>query len=145
MAKFSARSKRQLETCHPSLKQVFYSIIEKYDCAVLEGHRGKIKQNRAFREGKSHLRWPDGNHNHEPSDALDGAPWPLDWGGPLVVDGKIDKKNLHALLRWHHFAGFVQGVAEEMGIKLRWGGDWNGDRNFNDQSLHDLPHFETTT
>lgn len=143
MAKFSKRSIRRLETCNSRLKRIFNTVIDWYDCSILEGHRNKKKQNLAFKEGRSKLQWPDGNHNHKPSDATDAGPYPIDWGGPIVVRGKLNKKNLHALLRWHHFAGFVQGVAAEKGIKTRWGGDWNSNRIFTDQNFNDLPHFET--
>lgn len=142
MPKFSARSKKQLETCDGRLKRIFNAVIKRYDCTILEGHRGKRKQNLAFQEGRSKLRWPDGNHNKEPSGATDAGPYPIDWGGPLIVRGKLHQKNLAALFRWHHFAGFVQGVAAEQGITLRWGGDWDGDRDFTDQNFNDLPHFE---
>ena len=29
-----------------------------------------------------------------------------------------------------------------MGIKLRWGGDWDGDWQTRDNTFDDLPHFE---
>jgi peptidoglycan L-alanyl-D-glutamate endopeptidase CwlK len=33
-------------------------------------------------------------------------------------------------------------VANTLGIKIRWGGDWNGDLQFRDEKFKDLPHFE---
>ena len=33
-------------------------------------------------------------------------------------------------------------VANRLGLKVRWGGDWDGDFEFKDQNFHDLPHFE---
>jgi len=44
--------------------------------------------------------------------------------------------------RFYHFAGYVLGVAEILGIKIRWGGDWNGNFDLKDQNYYDLPHFE---
>ena len=29
-----------------------------------------------------------------------------------------------------------------MNIKLRWGGDWNDNKDFSDQTFDDLVHFE---
>jgi len=29
-----------------------------------------------------------------------------------------------------------------MGIRLRWGGDWDGDTELDDNKFDDLPHFE---
>ena len=59
--------------------------------------------------------------------ALDAAPCPIDW-----EDAK----------RFYLFAGFVLGIARQLGIKLRWGGDWDGDFTWRDQKFHDLVHFE---
>jgi hypothetical protein len=44
--------------------------------------------------------------------------------------------------RWYYFGGFVLGYAEELNVEIRWGGDWDGDRKLEDQTFHDLPHFE---
>jgi hypothetical protein len=44
--------------------------------------------------------------------------------------------------RWYYFGGYVLGVASETGDDIRWGGDWDGDRSLEDQTFHDLPHFE---
>ena len=101
--------------------------MEQYDCIVLEGYRGKETQNEYFETGRSKLKYPQSKHNQSPSLAVDVAPYPIDWE---------DKQ------RWYHFCGYVMGVADQMGIKLRGGHDWDGDRSFTDQSFHDLPHFE---
>lgn len=36
-------------------------------------------------------------------------------------------------------------AASTTGVKIRWGGDWDGDWIHTDQSFHDLPHFELVT
>lgn len=69
----------------------------------------------------------DSKHLALPSRAVDVAPYPINWG---------DKK------RFYHFAGYVQGLAAQLGISLRWGGDWDGDNDLNDQTFFDLVHFE---
>jgi len=127
MPSFSVASRAQLASCHPDLQRLFNEVIKHHDCKVLEGHRNKEAQNRAFAEGKSKLKWPNGNHNKYPSMAVDVAPYPVDWNDPT---------------RFYYFAGFVFGIASQMGIKLRWGGDWDGDLNFKNQTFFDLPHFE---
>jgi peptidoglycan L-alanyl-D-glutamate endopeptidase CwlK len=33
-------------------------------------------------------------------------------------------------------------AAAELGVSLRWGGDWDGDGSRRDHSFIDLPHFE---
>ena len=130
MPQFSDASQRRLDTCHPDLIRLFERVILTVDCAILEGHRGEAAQNEAHRTGRSQLKWPDGNHNKVPSLAVDVAPHPIDWD---------------ELTRWHVFAGYVLGVASEMGISVRSGLDWDGDWSFVDQSLVDAPHFEILT
>ncbi|HXG72575.1 MAG TPA: hypothetical protein VNJ04_18380, partial [Gemmatimonadaceae bacterium] len=53
--------------------------IRYFDFVVVEGHRGKEAQNKAFAKGLSKLPWPKGNHNTNPSTAADCAPFPIDW------------------------------------------------------------------
>jgi hypothetical protein len=44
--------------------------------------------------------------------------------------------------RMIHFAGYVQGTAQKMGIPIRWGGDWSMDFIMADERFPDLPHYE---
>ena len=127
MPKFSNRSLERLATCHPDLQRLFREVIRHVDCSILVGHRDRAAQEAAVEAGHSQLGWPRSLHNREPSLAVDVAPWPIDWAD---------------LERFRAFGGFVLGVASQMGIPLRWGGDWDGDWSFRDQQLIDLPHFE---
>lgn len=127
MPKFGALSEERLRTCDPRLQILFREVVHQYDCAVLVGHRGKEEQNKAVREGNSKVFWPNGRHNSKPSMAVDVAPYPIDW--------KNEK-------RFYHFAGYVQGKASEMSIKIRFGGDWDRDFDLDDQDFMDLVHFE---
>lgn len=124
---YSQRSLDRLATCDTRLQRVFHAVIRVVDCTILCGHRGQAEQDEAFRAGKSKVRWPHGKHNSLPSMAVDAAPYPIDW-----------EDRERATL----FAGFVLGVAREMGIRLRWGGDWNGDWQVKDNAFDDLWHFE---
>lgn len=53
--------------------------------------------------------------------------------------------------RWYAFAGFFHGVSEEMyrngeiDRRLVHGYDWDGDHDFEDQRLHDLPHHHAAS
>lgn len=123
----NAVSVSRLATCHPELVRLFKWVDLEYPCLVLEGHRGEAAQNAAFDGGKSQLRWPNGKHNSLPSLAVDVCPLPVEWD------------NLKA---FYHFGGYVRGVARSIGIRVRWGGDWDGDLDFKDQSFNDLVHFE---
>ncbi len=142
MPRFGRKSSAQLRTLDVRLQKLFREVVKRYDCSILTGYRGERAQNAAFDSGASKLRFPDGNHNEYPSKAADVAPYPIEWGGPLVRDGALVKPNLQAILRFYHFTGYVRGVAETMGIKIRCGCDWDGDFDFFDQTFNDLVHFE---
>jgi peptidoglycan L-alanyl-D-glutamate endopeptidase CwlK len=125
--KFGRKSRKRLKTCDEDLVFLFEEVVKYFDCSVLEGHRGKRLQNKYFKEGKSKLKFPEGNHNKKPSTAVDVVPYPIDWE---------DRE------RMTYFAGFVKGVALILGIPIRWGGDWNGNNDLKDNNFDDLPHFE---
>ena len=112
MARFGKSSKRRLGTCEQKLQDVFNEVIKYVDCSVLEGHRSGERQDKLFDEGKTKVRYPNGRHNASPSRAVDVTPYPVDW----------EDRERQTL-----FAGFVLGIARSMGIKLRWGGDWDMD------------------
>ena len=125
MATFSPRSDAHLATTHPDLQRVLRGVVQHYDCVVLEGARTEAQQAENVHKGVS--KTMDSRHLDTPARAVDAAPWPIDWK---------DKD------RFYHFGGFVQGYAAALGIPLTWGGDWDSDRTFRDQTFHDLPHFE---
>jgi peptidoglycan L-alanyl-D-glutamate endopeptidase CwlK len=127
MPKFSKKSLSKLETCDKRLQDLFLRVVKKFDCTILEGHRSKDRQNKLFDEGKSKLKYPKGKHNSLPSKAVDVAPYPIDWN---------DRE------RFTYFAGYVIGIAYQMGLKIRWGGDWDMDTQVKDNNFDDLPHFE---
>lgn len=126
----SKTSEERLSTCHESIQEFVRHVSKKYPLMVVCGHRGEKEQNEAYEKGQSKLKFPSSKHNVFPSLAVDLAP---------LKDGKIDWNDGS---QWYHFAGYVQGVAETLGIKVRWGGDWNMNFNLKDQTFFDLPHFE---
>lgn len=131
MPRFSNYSKRQLATCDERLQRIAERAIEVVDFRVLEGHRGQEAQHAAFLSGTSKLDWPFGNHNASPSRAFDFAPWPIDWSEKVT-----------ALSRFTMVAGVMLAYAHELGIKIRFGWDWN--RNFDprDERFLDWGHVE---
>lgn len=135
MPSFSTLSKQRLESCDSRLQLLLNEAIKHIDFVVLEGHRDEAAQNEAFRTGKSQKKWPDGNHNSFPSRAVDIAPYfpdvKIDWGD-VVAFGRL--------------MGFIQCLAVQNNIKLRFGLDWDGDfrtvtRDPNEH-LMDAPHIE---
>jgi len=127
MGRFGTMSLERLDSVEPALKSLFDEVVMHFDCAVITGHRGEADQNEAFDDGKSHLRWPNGKHNKSPSRAVDVAPYPINWNDTA---------------RFYYFGGYVLGVAQGLGIRIRWGGDWDSDREVKDQTFNDLVHFE---
>ena len=127
MAVLSESSKERLLTCDPRLQRICEMAIRVIDFTVLEGHRGQEAQDLAFADGKSKLKWPNGNHNTIPAIAVDIAPYPIDWNDSS---------------RFHLLAGIMLGIAVSLNIKIRWGGDWNQNNRSDDERFKDFPHFE---
>ena len=128
MPKFSIASKKQLSTSHPKLQMLFNEVIKHWDCTVIEGKRTIEAQRINVANGASRTM----NSQHLPKEdgysyALDVSPYPIKW---------TDYNRFYA------FAGFVIGIATQLGINIRWGGDWDSDRDFSDQTFNDLVHFE---
>jgi len=135
MPRFSESSKANLDTCHRALQLTCEAVIPHYDFTVTEGFRDKERQTRMVEEGKSQVEWPNSKHNSRPSHAVDVAPFPVKWeahGRFRVLAGYM--MQAFAMLQ-------AQGVISA-DKDLRWGGDWDSDQSFDDQSFHDLPHFE---
>ena len=131
MPYFSKRSQERLATCDSHLQALFNEIIRKRDCTILEGHRGKKRQNELFAEGKSKLEYPKGKHNKNPSEAVDVAPY---FPGIGVSFNRQD---------CIYFAGYVMGIAGAMNINIRNGADWNRNAQVSDERFLDILHFET--
>ena len=116
-------SKLKLATCHPDLQRFAEELsagIDRGECdgvrdiMILCGYRGQKEQEEAFEKGTSKLRWPHSKHNHLPSQAVDIAPYPVEWN------------NIKAFEQLREYA---LKVADRVGVKLRiipW----------------DMPHFE---
>jgi len=125
------------------LRKICNSVIPYYDFAVIWGFRGEGPQTEAYLNGFSNAPWPTSKHNHrilhqgqpdEPmSNAIDIAPWFPD--KPHI---RWDNEN-----EFIYLAGYMMMAAESMGIRIKWGGDWDGDRDLHDiNKPFDLGHFE---
>ena len=145
MPRFGRQSAIRLETCHEDLIRVFEEVVIVHDCSILCGRRTKEDQDKAFSSGNSKTEFPDSTHNADPSNGVDVSPYPIPdrWGDidPVAEFAQIE----HQMKEWHKFyalAGVVYGVAHVLGIGIRWGGDWDGDKDYNDQTFDDLVHYE---
>lgn len=123
--KLGNKSKERLSTIKPELQAVVKKAFETvpFDVTVLEGIRTIERQKELVAKGASQTM----NSKHITGDAVDLAPYPIDWN---------DKS------RFNELAKHMLNAASELGIKIRWGGDWNMNGDWKDESFYDGPHFE---
>ena len=126
MPELSQKSLNKLNQCHPDIQRVMLEVIKTDDFTIIEGYRTKEDQDVRFYKGTSRVKWPNSKHNVFPSKAIDIWPWPV----PRTKDGSLDSDSP----AWAHLAGVVLEKAEQLGIKLVWGGSWT--------SIVDKPHWE---
>jgi len=129
MPNFGKRSKQRLEGVDDRLVKVLNKAVEYFDITIIEGLRSQERQNQLVKEGKSKTKFG----KHVQGKAVDIAPYPVDF---------------NARDDFHYLGGFILAIAMSMGVKIRWGGDWNasslyqGKRTTKDNSFDDLVHFE---
>ncbi|HDY89413.1 MAG TPA: M15 family peptidase [bacterium] len=127
MPYLSKRSEGKLITCREELQRICRSVIQYYDFAVIHGYRGRVIQNELYRQGFSKLKFPKSYHNKKLSEAVDLAPYPIDWRDTR---------------RFDILAGRMLETADMMGLTLIWGGDWDNDDDLKDQTFNDLGHYQ---
>lgn len=119
MYSFSNKSKERLKGVDSSLIKVMEESIKEspYDFSITEGIRTSERQKQLYDEGKSKTL----KSKHLVGKAVDIA---------ILVDGNItwDKKY------YQEVAEHIKKVAKELGIGIRWGGEF--------KSFFDGPHFE---
>ncbi|MCK3654241.1 peptidase M15 [Pasteurellaceae bacterium Macca] len=97
--------------------------ISAVDFRVIEGVRTKERQQQLFKQGATKTL----NSRHLTGHAVDIVPLPVDW------------KNKSA---FKQVANAMFTAADELGIAIRWGGDWNRNGKSEDERFYDGPHFE---
>lgn len=129
------RSRKRLQGVDKRLVAVVERaiVVTEQDFAVIEGLRTLKRQKYLKRKGFS---WTL-NSKHLTGRAVDLAPW-------VIVDGrgKIDW-NDHKKFEQIYRAMFT--AAAELGVVLRWGGDWNRNGSSRDEvrrGTYDGAHFE---
>lgn len=139
MPRYSAESKEHLELAHPLIREVAREVIKVVDVTVGETWRTREKHQEylnhepprtkvSYEETKHSATDPNGQPE---SHAVHVLPYPELWEAPME--------------RWYYVGGIVVGIAHQVlpqGVRWRWGGDWDGDDIFSDQSFDDLAHHE---
>ena len=130
MPNFGSKSIQRLNTLDNGLKLVLKEAIKHIDFSILQGHRGNDEQDELYAEGKSQLKGGQSKHNTYPSQAVDIAPYPYP---------SNDEKGLNQI---YYLAGYIMGLAKQMGVSLRSGADWDMDNDVRDTKFVDAFHFE---
>lgn len=157
---FSASSLANIETCEKDLQNLCHLALdyaEKLgrDFSVIEGYRDIHTQMNLFRDGKSRI---DGvsqksKHNYDPSRAIDFVPYLKGLGALVGNDTQImsiaDKYGIEVYSARYKLMGEFAIIANcfflaahDLGIKIRWGGDWNQDSNTFNNTFDDMGHIE---
>ena len=133
MPSFGKTSRARLSTCDIRWQNIMNEVIKYYDCTIITGHRGKEEQNIKVAEGTSEVSWPNSKHNSMPSMAIDVAPWPIptEWG-----EAWKDR------VKFYELKAIIFYETKKQGISIRWGGDWDRDYDYTDNSFDDLVHYE---
>lgn len=110
-------SNRKLATVDTRIQDLLAEVAKRWkgQLKVTEGWRGPIAQNSAKYRGASNAGWGESAHNTWPSKAVDVYP---------VVKGGGPYDNTDT--EYQRFGALVKQVADEMGLKVRWGGDFKG-------------------
>ena len=118
--KYNKRSTKNVNTCRNEIILLFHEVLKEKDHSVICGHRGRKEQEEAFNNGFSKAHFGQSKHNSLPSNAADVLPYPF--------NGWDDIEQFEIL------AEVVKRKAKELGINIKWGGDF---KNFKD-----YPHWE---
>lgn len=137
--KYGKKSGSRLDTCHPLLQDVAYRALElsPVDITIIWGWRGEEIQNAFFESGASSKRFPDSKHNALLDDQITPCSEALDFGPWVNGDIPWNDTNIFCVV-----AGAFFAAAAELGVTIRWGGDWDMDGSTTDQKLMDFGHIE---
>ena len=64
---------------------------------------------------------------HVSGKAVDLVPYPVNWND---------------LTKFDQVAKAMFAAADELGVSIRWGADWDNDGNYREKGEYDSPHFE---
>ena len=123
MPRFGKKSKERLKGVDTKLVNVLNELVKIMDVTIIEGLRTQERQNELVKKGASKTKYS----KHIQGKAVDVAPYPIDWN---------DRD------RFHYMGGMIRGIAKQLNVNVRWGGDWDGDGETKDNSFDDLVHIE---
>lgn len=131
------KSLARLNGVHPSLVSVVKRAIEitTQDFSVLCGVRTAEEQKELYAQGRTKpgaiVTWTLKSNHFTSADgfghAVDLVPYPVDWD---------------TLPKFDAIAEAMMRAAEELGVTIRWGADWDMDGLVREAGESDSPHFE---
>tara|TARA_R110000744_G_scaffold8350_3_gene27841 strand:+ start:602 stop:1003 length:402 start_codon:yes stop_codon:yes gene_type:complete len=125
--RFGKRSRERLSGVNVKLVNVLNELIKIMDVTIIEGVRSDEKQKEYFDKGKSKIDGITKKGQHQLGKAVDLAPYPIDWN---------DRDT------FYYMGGMIRGIAKQLNVNVRYGGDWDGDGKTKDNNFDDLVHIE---
>lgn len=134
----SQRSISNLRQVHPDLVSVVELAIQitGQDFIVIEGVRTQERQDELWAQGRTKpgpiVTWTKDASSHGIGKdgyghAVDICPFPVDWND---------------LSKFDAIYVAMMAAAQELGVRLRYGGDWDMDGKLRERGETDSPHFE---
>lgn len=129
------RSEKRLEGVNPTLVSIIRRAAKRLPFAlfVVEGLRSRERQAELYAQGRTKpgkkVTWTL-HSKHLEGKAVDLAP---------LINGAIDWADLS---KFDAIAKAMQDAAKEVGVTVRWGGDWDMDGQPRERGESDSPHFE---
>lgn len=129
------RSEKRLEGVNPTLVSIIRRAAKRLPFAlfVVEGLRTRERQADLYAQGRTKpgkkVTWTL-HSKHIEGKAVDLAP---------LINGAIDWADLS---KFDAIAKAMQDAAKEVGVTVRWGGDWDMDGQPRELGESDSPHFE---
>lgn len=127
---YSEASLARLAEATIEQQKLWMAVADHWDVSIIEVYRSPERQAELFAQGPEVTKVRVSKHNSMPSEAVDAAPYPIDWND---IDQFI------------RFTYFVKGMAAAMGMEYKNGADWDGDNDYADHSFLDWVHWETVT
>ncbi len=129
------RSEKRLEGVNPTLVSIVRRAAKRlpFSLFVVEGLRTRERQAELYAQGRTKpgkkVTWTL-HSKHLEGKAVDLAP---------IIDGVIDWNDLK---KFDQIARAMIEAAKEVGVPIRWGGDWDMDGLPRERGESDSPHFE---
>ena len=129
------RSEKRLEGVNPTLVSIVRRAAKRlpFSLFVVEGLRTRERQAELYAQGRTKpgkkVTWTL-HSKHLEGRAVDLAP---------LINGAIDWADLS---KFDAIAKAMQDAAKEVGVAVRWGGDWDMDGQPRERGESDSPHFE---